>query len=92
MTREESLSIMKVIIDMVEPQHDADRLEDAIGIAIKSLEQENALDKIRDEIESHCGLARENHCRYCSYCTNLMEIRNILELIDKCKAESEGVE
>lgn len=27
----------------------------------------DVLDKIRGEIENHCGLAKENHCRYCSY-------------------------
>ena len=50
------------------------------------------LDKIREEIENHCGLAKENHCRYCSYCTNLMGVREILETIDKYKAESEDKE
>lgn len=41
------------------------------------------LNQLREEIESHCGLAMENHCRYCSRCTNLMGIREILETIDK---------
>lgn len=47
------------------------------------------LDKIRAEIESHCGLIKENHCRYCSYCNSVMGVREILEIIDKYK-ESEG--
>lgn len=51
----------------------------------------DVLDKIREEIENHCGLAKENHCRYCSYCTNLMGVREILETIDKYKAESENL-
>jgi hypothetical protein len=51
--------------------------------------QELILDKIRAEIENHCGLTKENHCRYCSYCNNLMGVREILEIIDKYKAESE---
>lgn len=41
----------------------------------------DALDKIRAEVEDHCGLARENHCRYCPYCNNLMGIREILEIM-----------
>lgn len=48
-----------------------------------------ALDKIRAEIEDHCGLAKENHCKYCSYCNSVMGVREILEIIDKCKAENE---
>lgn len=48
------------------------------------------LDKLRADIENHCGLTKENHCRYCSYCNNLMGIREILEIIDKYKTESEG--
>lgn len=49
----------------------------------------DALDKIRAEIENHCGLTKENHCRYCSYCNSVMGIREILEIIDKYKAKSE---
>ena len=41
------------------------------------------LDKIRDKIENHCGLAKENHCRYCSYCNSVMGVREILQVIDK---------
>lgn len=45
----------------------------------------DTLDKLRAEIENHCGLAKENHCRYCSYCNSLMGVREILEIIDKYK-------
>lgn len=61
-------------------------------LILELLEQEPTLDKIRAEIENHCGLAKENHCKYCSYCTNLMGVREILETIDKYKAESEDKE
>lgn len=47
------------------------------------------LDKIRAEIENHCGLTKENHCRYCSYCNSVMGVREILEIFDKYKAETE---
>ena len=36
----------------------------AVDLAIKALEQEPILDKIRAEIENHCGLVKENHCKY----------------------------
>jgi hypothetical protein len=67
-----------------------DRQREAKDMAIKALEQEPILDKVRAEIEEHCGLAKENHCRYCSYCNNLMGVREILEIIDKHKAETEN--
>lgn len=54
------------------------------------VKQESVIDKIRAEIENHCGLAKEDHCKYCSYCNNLMGVREILEIIDKYKEESEG--
>lgn len=52
--------------------------------------KEPVLDKIRTEIENHCGLTKENHCRYCSYCNSVMGVREILEIIDKYKGESDS--
>jgi len=49
----------------------------------------DVLEKIRAEIENHCGLVKENHCRFCSYCSSVMGVREILEVIDKYKAENE---
>ena len=49
---------------------------------------DDVLDKIRAEIENHCGLTKENHCRYCPYCSSVMVVREILEIIDKYKAEN----
>ena len=46
------------------------------------------LDKIRDEIADHCGLIKEDHCKYCSYCNSVMGVREILEIIDKYKKTS----
>ena len=40
MNREEAISIMNVIVHMLEPQYDTDRIEDAVDMAIKALEQE----------------------------------------------------
>lgn len=50
------------------------------------------LDKIRADIENHCGLLKENHCKYCSYCNSVMGVREMLEIIDKYKAEIEPQE
>lgn len=44
MTREEAISIMNVIVHMLEPQYDTDRIEDAVEMAIKALEQETCED------------------------------------------------
>ena len=41
------------------------------------------LDMMWEEIENHCALAKENHCKYCYRCTNMMGVREILETIDK---------
>ena len=46
MTREEAISIMNVIVHMLEPQYDTDRIEDAVEMAIKALEQEPCDDVI----------------------------------------------
>ena len=40
MTREEAISIMSVIVHMLEPQYDTDRIEDAVEMAIEALKQE----------------------------------------------------
>ena len=57
----------------------------------KRPKEESVIDKIRADIENHCGLAKENHCRYCSYCNNLMGIREILEIIDKYKSSEQNL-
>ena len=49
MTREEAISIMNVIIHMLEPQYDNDRVEEAVDMAIEALEQEPCEDAISRE-------------------------------------------
>jgi len=46
MNREEAISIMNVIVHMLEPQYDTDRIEDAVDMAIEALEQEPSGDLI----------------------------------------------
>ena len=58
-------------------------------LILELLEQETVFDKVRVEIENHCGLTKENHCRYCSYCNSVMGVREILEIIDKYKTKTE---
>ncbi len=40
MTRDEAISIMKVIVHMLEEKYDTDRVEEALDMAIKALELE----------------------------------------------------
>jgi len=40
MTNEEAINIMQVIVHMLEPQYDTDRIEDAVEMAINALEQQ----------------------------------------------------
>ena len=46
MTRDEAISIMNVMVHMLEPQYDTDRIEDAVEMAIKALEQEPCEDAV----------------------------------------------
>lgn len=48
MTTDEAISIMNVIVHMLEPQYDTDRIEDAVEMAIKALEQQptDAVDRV----------------------------------------------
>lgn len=52
MTREEAINIMNVIVHMLEPQYDTDRIEDAVEMAIKALEQEPCIDSIIDALDN----------------------------------------
>ncbi len=40
MTREDAISIMNVIVHMLEPQYDTDRIEDAVDMAIRAPKNE----------------------------------------------------
>lgn len=77
----------------MELKFDKKFIDEAVQKAVKDIKQnyipKDVLDKIRAEIENHCGLVKENHCRYCSYCNSVMGVREILKIIDKYKTESE---
>lgn len=53
------------------------------------LEQEPILDKVRAEIVNHCGV-NTDYCDSCRFCTDSIEVREILKIIDKYKTESEA--
>jgi predicted aldo/keto reductase-like oxidoreductase len=53
------------------------------------LEQEPIMDQIRAEIANHCGV-NTDYCDSCRFCTDSIGLREILQIIDKYKAESEG--
>ena len=91
MTREEAISIMNVIIHMLEPQYDNDRVEEAVDMAIKALEQEPILDKIRAEIKRVMSIMDDeikNHDRK-DLINFVNGLNQSLTIIDKYKAESE---
>ena len=60
---------------------------EALDMALDALEQGPVLDKIRAEIENHCSLIKDDHCKYCSSCNSVIGVREILEIIDKYKEE-----
>ena len=90
--REDFMYDVYNILDFLPTNNEANRIIESFDMVTSSIEQEPILDKVRAEIEEHCELAKENHCRYCSYCNSLMGIREILEIIDKRKGESEDKE
>lgn len=89
MTREEAISIMNVIVHMLEPKYDTDRIEDAVEMAINALEQEPVLDKIRAEIDKARFVDKDTRI-----CKNALAsgLKVAMEIIDKYRAESEDEE
>ena len=90
MTREEAIEVIKDIYNYT--KWDTYTTNEARTMAIKALEQEPILDKIRAEIEMY-----EADCRLqggpdeCEKC-NSNVFGSIYRIIDKYKAESEGKE
>ena len=50
MTREDAISILNVIVHMLESKYDTDRVEDAVDMAIKALEQMPCKDATNGEV------------------------------------------
>ncbi len=62
-----------------------DSIKEAIGQAFAPVSE------IRAEIEKHCGLIKEDHCKTCSSCHTLMSVREILNILDRYNKEGEEV-
>ena len=82
MTREDAIDLLDNLIGMIEDNHNSD-YDKALKMAIKSLEQEPILDKIRAEIDKQYDRVHP----YNISCADGLEMA--LEIIDKYKAESE---
>ena len=82
MTREEAIEEVEVAFDIWESEYDTgndwSKEHEARDMAIKALEKESVLDKIRAEINAMCG--------------DIETIADVLAIIDKHKAEMENEE
>ena len=65
-------TVLRAVLDFIDDEKNRD-------------EENEVLDEVKAEIEDHCGLVKENHCRFCSYCNSVMGVREILEIIDNYK-------
>ena len=91
MTREDAV----IILDCERPYGNCgcgasdEEIEDALNMAIKALEQEPILDKIRSEILEKCfDVPYENQAF--DYGLKIVKWSDVREVLDKYKAESEG--
>ena len=76
MTNEKVMEILNVVLKTERAyQYRKEEVNEAFDIAIKALEQESVLDKIRAEIKAMSG--------------DIETIADVLAIIDKHKAESE---
>lgn len=87
MTREEAISIMNVIIHMLEPQYDTDRIEDAVDMAIKALEQKKGEWKMESD---PYGFFEK--IPVCSECGCTTEMRKTYNFCPNCGADMRGEE
>ena len=91
MTKEEAMQILRanvmVAVDRAGFSLSCSKMvEGALDMAIKALEQESVLDKIKAEIEAKCCITvgREND--------GAITLHDVFEIIDKYKTESEDKE
>lgn len=76
-------------IARLEREWGAEEIEPCVSEGVCREDEIRVLDKIRAKIENHCGLAKEDRCKYCYRCNNVMGVKEILDIIDKYKTESE---
>lgn len=89
MTREEAIQVLRDW-DGYFMGHSSDDVNKALNLAIKALEQDSILDKIKAEIIKYEGDCRLSVDEYpsCEQCTNSV-FGTIYGILDKYKAESE---
>ena len=80
MTREEAIEILQRKTTIPNDSESFDYICEAYNMAIKALEQEPILDKIRAEIEFEVD-----------HRTNMLCAEDVFAILDKYKAESEGI-
>ncbi len=83
MTREEAISIMNVIVHMLEPQYDTDRIEDAVDMSIKALENIVALG---EDIKTEISKLQTYKCFEDT--EKLVSLDEVLQIIDKYRGEN----
>jgi hypothetical protein len=97
MTREDAIKILNTVLLLGKCDCPKEEIEECLKMAIKALEQEPILGKIRAEIETKYG-----QCDICEYFEDydyeendiseyrpIGDIADILQIIDKYKGESE---
>ena len=92
MTREEAIEILQGAIK--KPNTKDGYLGQAIDMAIKALEQEPVIDKIRAEIKDYFSITCDGNCDNCNRvvknpCGESVDGAWVLHIIDKYKAEQE---
>ena len=96
MTREEAINILEqyrekpTLINEIETVEEAVWLDEALEVAIKALEQEPILDKIRAEIKALPTNYIEVQRPHSVVKRDVVELGLVMQIIDKYKAESEG--
>ena len=95
MTNEKAIKMLEYIklVGNGESEYKNDAQAIAIDMAIKALEQEDVLDKIRAEIEqltSRYSISKRDGMGIVEWSNRLIEESDVLQVIDKYKAESEG--
>lgn len=85
MIREDAIDLLDNLIGMVDDNHGSD-YDGALKMAIKALEQGLILDKIRAEI---VDISPKTY-PFVDHMDDYVKTKDVLRIIDKYKAESEG--
>ena len=93
MTREEAISIMNVIVHMLEPQYDTDRIEDAVEMAIKALDQLTSYEQTINKLTKAISEQEPTTHGYMLVCPNCgLDVHSDFESCPRCGAKMESEE